>query len=112
MKKLEIVIRPEKLEDLKELLNENGVNGMSVVTVLGCGNQKGFKEVYRGTVVNVNLIHKIKVETVVKDNLVDNLIKKIRNKISTGSIGDGKIFIYNVENAVRIRTGETGEDAI
>lgn len=112
MKKLEIILRPEKLEDLKDILNESGIHGMSVTTVLGCGNQKGLREIYRGTAVNVNLIHKIKVETVIKDNLVDSLIEKVREKISTGVIGDGKIFIYNVENAIRIRTGETGEDAI
>lgn len=112
MKKLEIIFRPERLEDLKEVLNNLGVKGMTVTTTLGCGNQKGFKEIYRGAVVNVNLLHKLKVEVIVNDDLVDELVKKVREKLVTGNIGDGKIFIYNVENAIRIRTGETGEAAI
>ncbi|MDT8715140.1 P-II family nitrogen regulator [Clostridium sp. 19966] len=112
MKKLEIILRPEKLEDLKQILNELNVKGMSVTTVLGCGNQKGVTERYRGTVVNVNLIHKVKVEVVVVDEIVDTLVTKVREGVSTGHIGDGKIFIYNVENAIRIRTGETGDSAI
>lgn len=112
MKKLEIILRPEKLEDVKQILNELNVKGMSVSTVLGCGNQKGVTERYRGTVVNVNLIHKIKVEVVVADAVVNPLVDKIRAGVSTGHIGDGKIFIYNVENAIRIRTGETGDAAL
>lgn len=112
MKKLEIILRPEKLEDLKEVLNDIGIAGMSVSSIMGCGNQKGRKEIYRGTQVNVNLIHKLKVELIIKDDLVNETIDKVRSKINTGKIGDGKIFIYNIENAVRIRTGESGEGAI
>ncbi|OPJ60118.1 P-II family nitrogen regulator [Clostridium oryzae] len=112
MKKLEIVLRPEKLEELKEAFNEIGVSGMSVSTVMGYGNQKGATEIYRGTQITATLLHKLKVETIVKDELVDKTIEKIREKISTGKIGDGKIFIYNVEDAVRVRTGETGEKAL
>lgn len=112
MKKLEIIFRPEKLEELKSVVNELGVKGMSVTTVLGCGNQMGLKEIYRGSVVNVNLLHKIKVEVVVNDGVVEQLVKKVRDKLATGKIGDGKIFVYNVEDAIRIRTGETGEAAL
>ncbi|MBZ4644941.1 MAG: nitrogen regulatory protein 1 [Petroclostridium sp.] len=112
MKKLEIIIRPEKLEDLKETLNKVGVKGMMVSTVMGCGNQKGIKEMYRGTELTINLLHKLKVEIIVADGMVETIIKKVRDTVNTGNVGDGKIFIYNVENAVRIRTGETGESAI
>jgi Nitrogen regulatory protein PII len=112
MKKLEIILRPDKLEELKNVFNDMGVHGMSVTTILGCGNQKGMKEMYRGTIVNVNLIHKVKVETVVNDNIVADLIDKVRATVATGKIGDGKIFVYNVEDAIRIRTGETGEAAL
>ncbi|MDP4088123.1 MAG: P-II family nitrogen regulator [Bacillota bacterium] len=112
MKKLELILRPEKLEDLKQLLSDMNINGMSVTNILGCGNQKGFTERYRGTIVHVNLIHKIKVEVVVKDDIVNPLINKVRDGIATGNIGDGKIFVYNVEDAIRIRTGESGEAAL
>lgn len=112
MKKLELIIRTEKLEPLKQILNDMDVKGMNVTTVQGCGNQKGITERYRGIVVNVNLIQKLKVEVVVTDAIVEKLVLKIREGISTGHIGDGKIFVYNVENAIRIRTGESGEDAL
>ncbi len=112
MKKMEIIIRPEKLEDLKEVLDKLGVKGMTISTVMGCGHQRGIKEMYRGAELTINLLHKVKVETVVKDDMVDMLIKKIRETVSTGNVGDGKIFIYNVEEAVRIRTGETGDDVL
>lgn len=112
MKKLEIILRPEKLEELKEVMSNIGIKGMTVTTVLGCGNQKGRTELYRGNIVNVNLIHKIKVETVIKDSMLDTLVAKVRESIATGNIGDGKIFVYDVEDAIRIRTGETGEEAI
>lgn len=112
MKKLEIITRPEKLEDLKDLLNKSGIYGMTVSMVSGCGLQKGRKEVYRGTEYSINLLPKVKVEVVVKESAVDGLVSGIQNTIKTGQIGDGKIFIYNIEDAVRIRTGEKGENAL
>lgn len=112
MKKLEMIIRAEKLEALKQVLNDMGVKGMTVTTVTGCGAQKGRTEIYRGTEVTINLLYKIKVETVVHDKEVATIIQKVRETIATGKVGDGKIFIYNVENVVRIRTGEEGDIAI
>lgn len=112
MKKLEVIIRPEKLEDLKDLFNKLGVFGMTVSMVSGCGLQKGRKEVYRGTEYSINLLPKVKVEIVVKDELVDELVEGIVKTAKTGQVGDGKIFIADVEDAVRIRTGERGEKAI
>jgi nitrogen regulatory protein P-II 1 len=112
LKKLEFIIRPEKLEDVKEVLNEMEIFGMTVSTVSGCGTQKGRREVYRGVVYNINLLPKIKVETVVKDDLADKISDAIIKKLRTGNIGDGKIFIYNIEDAIRVRTGEHGESAL
>ena len=112
MKKLEIIIRAEKLETLKEALNEIGIKGLTVSTVMGCGNQKGRQEIYRGTEITINLLHKVKVETVISDSSLEKVIKKIRESINTGTVGDGKIFVFNVENAIRIRTGEEGDEAI
>ncbi|MCX7841796.1 MAG: P-II family nitrogen regulator [Clostridia bacterium] len=112
MKKLEIIIRPEKLEEVKELVNSKGVFGMTVSMVSGCGLQKGRKEIYRGTEININLLPKIKVEMVVKDGAVEDLIEGIVKVTKTGQIGDGKIFIYNVEDAIKIRTGERGDSAL
>ena len=112
MKKLEIIIRAEKMETLKQALNEIGIKGLTVSTVMGCGNQKGRLEMYRGTEITINLLHKVKIETVVSDDSVDSVIKKIRETVSTGKVGDGKIFVFNVENAIRIRTGEEGDAAI
>ncbi len=112
MKKLEMIIRPEKLEDLKEVLDQIGVKGMTVSTVMGCGHQRGIKEIYRGAELTINLLHKVKVESVISDDMVEEVIQKVRETVSTGNVGDGKIFIYNVEDAIRIRTGETGEGVI
>ncbi len=112
MKKLEIIIQPEKLEDLKSILDENAVNGLMISNIMGYGNQKGHKKVYRGAEYNVNLLPKVKVETVVEAETADMLVGKIVNEIRTGTYGDGKIFIYEVEDAVRIRTGERGSDAL
>lgn len=112
MKKIECIIRPEKLEEVKDALNQLGIKGMTVSQVMGCGLQKGKTEYYRGVEININLLPKIKIELIVKDQevyiIVDTIIKVARS----GKIGDGKIFIYNVEDAVRIRTGEKGESAI
>lgn len=112
MKKIEAILRPEKIEEMKELLESFGVRGMTVTMVSGCGNQKGRKKVYRGTEFSLNLLPKIKVETVVSDELAPKLIDAVVKTMQTGEIGDGKIFVFTVEQAVRIRTGESGEDAI
>ena len=112
MKKLEIVIRPEKLESLKEILNENGANGLMISNIMGYGKQKGYVQIYRGTKTNVNLLPKIKVETVVTPEVAAVIVDKVVKEISTGNYGDGKIFIYEVEDVVRIRTGERGNEAI
>lgn len=112
MKKVTAVIRPEKLEELKDSLNEMGVHGMTVYEVLGCGSQHGWKEYVRGTEVMLNMIPKVKVELVVNDTQVESLIKRICVVARTGEVGDGKIFVYPVDECVRIRTGERGEDAV
>ncbi|MCX7843056.1 MAG: P-II family nitrogen regulator [Clostridia bacterium] len=112
MKKLEIITRPEKLEDVKELMNKSGICGMTVSMVSGCGLQKGRKEIYRGTEYTLNLLPKVKIETVVADRVVDGLLESLIRTVKTGEIGDGKIFVYNVEDAVKIRTGERGDLAI
>lgn len=112
MKKLEIITRSEKLEELKKTLNDLGINGMTVSTVMGCGKQKGRTEFYRGTEVTINLLHKIKVEIVISDSDLEKVLKSVRDALVTGNIGDGKIFIFNVEDAIRIRTGENGDQAI
>lgn len=112
MKKLEIIIQPEKLEDLKAILDESNVNGLMISNIMGYGNQKGHKKVYRGAEYNVNLLPKVKVETVVEADAAQELINIIIDEIRTGTYGDGKIFMYEVEDAVRIRTGERGSDAL
>lgn len=112
MKKLEIIIKPEKLEDLKEVLDTEEVNGLNIVNIMGYGNQKGIVKKYRGAEYRVNLLPKIKVETVVAKENADKLIDKIVKEINTGNIGDGKIFVYDVADAARIRTGERGKEAL
>ena len=112
MKKLEIIIKPEKLEDLKEVLDTEEVNGLNIVNIMGYGNQKGIVKKYRGAEYRVNLLPKIKVETVVAKENADKLIDKIVKEINTGNIGDGKIFVYDVADAVRSRTGERGKEAL
>lgn len=112
MKKIECIIRPEKLDDVKEALNKAGIMGLTVSDVLGCGRQKGRKEVYRGIEYTLNLLPKIKIETVVRDEDVENIAKIIIETAKTGQIGDGKIFVSTIEDVYRIRTGETGETAI
>ena len=112
MKKLEIIIKPEKLEDLKEVLDTEEVHGLNIVNIMGYGNQKGIVKKYRGAEYRVNLLPKIKVETVVAKENADKLIDKIVKEINTGNIGDGKIFVYDVADAVRIRTGERGKEAL
>lgn len=112
MIKIEAIIRPGKLEDVKDALNEIGVSGMTVSQVIGCGHQKGRKEVYRGAEYSINLLPKIKVELVVHDNRETECVNAISKAAHSGEIGDGKIFIYPVNNAIRIRTGEQGDAAI
>ncbi|MCE5329468.1 P-II family nitrogen regulator [bacterium] len=112
MKKIECIIRPEKLDEVKDALNEAGILGMTVTDVLGCGRQKGRKEVYRGVEYTLNLLPKVKIETIVKDEDVEKIAGIIIETAKTGSIGDGKIFISTIDDAYRIRTGESGEKAV
>lgn len=112
MKKLEIIIKPEKLESLKTILEGFDANGIMVSNVMGYGNQKGYTQIYRGTKYNVNLLPKVKVETVVPKEKAEPIIDAVVKEINTGSYGDGKIFVYDVIDAVRIRTGEHGREAL
>ncbi|HAA04224.1 MAG TPA: P-II family nitrogen regulator [Syntrophobacteraceae bacterium] len=112
MKKIEAVIKPFKLDDVKEKLAEVGVKGMTVSEVRGFGRQKGHTEIYRGAEYVVDFIPKIKIEVVVADDGVTDVIKAIRDAAFTGKIGDGKIFVTAVEECIRIRTGESGEQAL
>ena len=110
--KIDIITRPSKLEDLKEALNEIGVHGMTVSQVYGCGLQRGHKEVYRGREYEVNLVPKIKLETVVCEIPVEKVLEVAQKILRTGEFGDGKIFVYELSDAVRIRTGHRGVEAI
>jgi len=110
--KIECILRPGKLENVKEAVNQFGIHGMTVTQVIGCGLQKGRTEVYRGTEYSINLLPKIKLEMVIPDKDVDDVIKLIIDNARTGAIGDGKIFTYKIDDAIRIRTGETGDIAI
>ena len=112
MKKIEAIIKPFKLEDVKDALAEAGINGMTVSEVKGYGRQAGHTELYRGAEYVVDFIPKVKVEVVVKAEDVDGVIEKIVNAARTGKIGDGKIFVTDVERTIRIRTGEENEEAI
>ncbi len=112
MKKIEAIIKPFKLDDVKKGLNELGVQGMTVTEVKGFGRQKGHIEFYRGAEYDINFVPKLKIEVVLPDELADKAISVIQEKAKTGEIGDGKIFVYRVDNIIRIRTGESGEAAI
>ena len=112
MKKIEATIKPFKLDEVKEALNENGVTGITLSEVKGFGRQKGHREIYRGAEYTVDFVPKIKLSIVVDDSIVEKTIETIMEKANTGKIGDGKLFIIPVENAIRIRTGETGNNAI
>jgi nitrogen regulatory protein P-II 1 len=112
MKKIEAIIKPFKLDEVKEALNAIGIHGMTITEVKGFGRQKGHVEVYRGTEYEVNFIPKIKVEVVIPDSLKDKVISTIIEKAKTGNIGDGKLFLYSLEDVIRIRTGDRGEAAI
>jgi len=112
MKKIECIIRPGKLDELKNALNKLGIQGMTVSQVLGHGMQKGRKEIYRGQEYEINLLPKVKVEIAAEDHRVEGIISAIIETCRTGEVGDGKIFVIPVENVVRIRTGEQGEKVL
>lgn len=115
MKELVMIIKPEKLEKVKEILDSIHCGGMTISSVMGCGTQRGTLETVnqiKGFKTNINLLPKIKVEVVVEDDLVEKIILEVRDKISTGAVGDGKIFVRNMDEAVRIRTGERGIKAL
>jgi len=112
MTKIEAIIRPSRLDDVKDALKEFDIHGMTVTHVIGCGLQQGKTEIYRGNEYTINLIPKIKIEIVIKDKHVDQVVDLIAKSARTGEIGDGKIFVYPIQNAVRIRTNEHGEIAI
>src|SRR5262245_48620989 len=112
MKKIEAIIKPFKLEEVKDALGEIGIEGMTVTEVKGFGRQKGHTEIYRGSEYTVDFLPKIKVEIVLEDQLLDQAVATIVKAAKTGKIGDGKVFIYNIEEAVRIRTEEKGKSAV
>ncbi len=112
MKFIVAIIKPSKLENVREALSAADVHGMTVSEVKGYGRQKGHTEVYRGAEYAVHFIPKLKLEIAVKDDLADNIVSIIRNEAESGKIGDGKIFVFDLEQVTRIRTGETGEDAL
>ncbi len=112
MKKIEAIIKPFKLDEVKEALQEAGIQGLSVTEVKGFGRQKGHTELYRGAEYVVDFLPKVKIEVVLTDDMVDAAIEAIIGAARTDKIGDGKIFVSNIEQAIRIRTGETGDDAI
>jgi nitrogen regulatory protein PII len=112
MKKIEAIIKPFKLEDVKEALSEVGVEGMTVVEVKGFGRQKGHTEIYRGSEYTVDFLPKVKLEVVVEDDRSDTVVEAIVKSANTGKIGDGKVFVSEIIESIRIRTGEKGNDAI
>ena len=112
MKKIEAIIKPFKLDEVKEALHDIGLQGITVVEAKGFGRQKGHTELYRGAEYIVDFLPKVKIELVLEDSLVERAIEAILQVAATGRIGDGKIFVSNIEQVIRIRTGETGADAI
>ena len=112
MKKIEAIIKPFKLDDVKDALSRLGVKGMTLSEVKGFGRQRGHKETYRGAEYQVEFVPKVKIELVIEASMTDQVVSTISEKASTGKIGDGKIFVLPVEEAIRLRTGETGKDAI
>lgn len=112
MKLLKCIIQPHKLEQVKDALNNIGIKGMTVAEVKGYGRQRGHKEIYRGLEYNIFFLPKIMIEVAMEDNLVDEAVKVVQENARTGHIGDGKIFVMEVANAIRIRTGEEGQDAL
>jgi len=112
MKLLKCIIQPHKLEQVKDALNNIGIKGMTVTEVKGYGRQRGHKEIYRGLEYNIFFLPKIEIEVAIEDSLVDQAVKAVLENARTGHIGDGKIFILDLQNAIRIRTGEEGQDAL
>ena len=112
MKKIEAIIRAERLQHVQDALDELGVSGLTVTEVMGCGRQKGYTEQYRGSRANISLLPKLKVESVVSDAAVDKAVDAIVGGAYTGETGDGRVFVYDVEQAIRIRTGERGEETV
>jgi nitrogen regulatory protein P-II 1 len=112
MKKIEAIIKPFKLDEVKDALNEIGIQGMTITEVKGYGRQKGHTELYRGAEYTIDFLPKVKLEMTVPENMVEEVIRAIEKKARTGKIGDGKIFVSHVEDAIRIRTGQRGEEAV
>lgn len=112
MKRVEAIIRPSKLEDLKEALKNSDINGITISQVMGCGQQRGWKEYHRGTEITTNVLPKIEVKIVVEDEKVEEVIELISSIARTGEVGDGKIFIVDIAECIRIRTGERGTSAL
>lgn len=112
MKKIEAIIRPFKLDDVREALSEMGVKGMTLTEVKGYGRQKGHTEVYRGSEYKIDFLPKVKIEIIAKDAMVEKIVSTILKTAKTGEVGDGKIFIYPIDDVIRIRTEESGEEAI
>jgi nitrogen regulatory protein P-II 1 len=112
MKKVEIITRPYKLDDVKDALSKLGIKGMTVTEVKGFGRQRGHKEVYRGAEYQVDFVVKVRIEVVIEDGLLAEVIRTVQATARTGQVGDGKIFVSPIEDVVRIRTGETGEAAV
>jgi nitrogen regulatory protein P-II 1 len=112
MKKVEAIIRPDRLQMVQDGLDELGISGLTVTEVVGCGAQRGYTEVYRGTRANISLQRKVKVEAVIPDSRVDGVVEAIVKAARTGDVGDGKIFVLPVDQAYRIRTGESGDEIV
>src|SRR5919108_2054470 len=112
MKKIEAIIRPDRLQQVQDALDELGVSGLTVSEVMGCGRQKGYTEQYRGSRANISLLPKLKVESVVADEVVDKSVDALVAAAYTGETGDGRVFVADVDQAIRIRTGERGEETV
>jgi nitrogen regulatory protein P-II 1 len=112
MKKIEAIIRHERLQEVQDALDQLGVSGLTVSEVVGCGRQKGYTEQYRGVRANISLLPKIKVESVVPSDVADDAVEAIVAAARTGAIGDGRVFVYDVDQSIRIRTGEDGEESV
>ncbi len=112
MKKIEAIIRPFKVDDVREALAEIGIKGMTIIEVKGYGRQKGHTELYRGSEYQIDFLPKVKIEIVVKDSLLDKVVSAIINASKTGQVGDGKIFISTIDEVIRVRTEESGEAAL
>ena len=112
MKKIEAIIKPFKLDEVKEALHEVGIQGITVIEAKGFGRQKGHTELYRGAEYVVDFLPKVKIEVVIEDSMLDTVVEAVQNAAKTGRIGDGKIFVSDINEVIRIRTGEKGDDAV